>query len=227
MELHMKNFLAFLLLAIATMGVPALALDCNPPAEMSIKLYIGAERGTVNGMTRTLAPGETAPEVHTCAVGTITDARAEPQWEYFEAVWKRYEQYILPHLETSPLTTGSAESYSPRTIMFVTMPDLSGGKAAEALANLVEFASRQEVHENGTTAYLDSLEWQPHYAAKHPTIVFDDGQVLVVREVNWREACNSLDITLSIKGDVGVAAEYELSSEGFADECSVNFRLLR
>lgn len=228
-EVEMNGLFAFFAAWLVTAST-AYALDCTPPQGVAeLRLYIGAEQGTVEGRVRTPVPGQEMPVVHTCATGTVSDARtSETQWEDFEAVWGRYEQYLLPQLPGSPLPSGGRpESYNPSILMFVTMPNMADGEAAAILVALSEYGKRREVVGNRYIAYYDRFEWQPHYAAQHPVIVFDDGQVLVVRQTVWRPECANLPFDLVLEWDDNVAAEYTLRPQGFGDTCRVNFRLLR
>lgn len=228
----MKLFLTLAALAF-TMANPAAALDCSaPPPVKEIRLYVGS----VFDPDDQIVPGQDLPIITTCALGTVSDAAVERQWEAVESAWTPYEALMLELIEPPPLhklafpdLTTKAESFNIGAIAFVDLgkhfTDLS--ESAIIIADIITYATRREsTGGNGTVMRYDRVNiWSPNQVSERLVIVFDDGQIISAEIDHWREGCRDLTF-ISQQLDQGLYPDFQLLVADMGDICSVTAREL-
>lgn len=229
----MKLILKLAALAF-TMANPASALDCSaPPPVKEIRLYVGSPFDPDDQ----IVPGQDLPTVTTCALGTVSDAAVERQWEAVESAWTPYEALMLELIEPPPIhklafpdLVIKAESFNIGAIAFVNLgrnyTDLSEG--AISIADIITYATRREsTGGSGTVMRYDRLlkGWSPNQVSERLVIVFDDGQILSAEINAWREGCQNLTF-VSQQQDPGLYPDFQLSVADMSDVCSVTIREL-
>ncbi len=228
----MKLFLTFAAL-IGALAAPASALDCSSPAPArEIRLYVGSPFDQDDQ----IVPGQDLPIITTCALGTVSDAAVERQWEAVESAWTPYEALMLELIEPPPIHKLAfpdfemkAESFNIGAIAFVDLgrnyTDLSEG--AISIADIISYATRREsTGGNGTVMRYEQLKgWSPNQVSERLVIVFDDGQILSAEINAWREGCRNLTF-VSQQLDDGLYPDFQLSVADMSDVCSVTIREL-